>query len=149
HLVGTGHRTLGAWETADAQGRLYGSGRDALRALLRHGKTQLGWQRLLIPSYFCQDVAASFTRELPTEVYVDRPGLRPDERAIATREGDAVLNVNLFGFRTAQWAFKLPGVAVIEDHTHDPWSAWAATSQADFAVASLRKTLPLPDGGVL
>jgi hypothetical protein len=40
-------------------------------------------------------------------------------------------------------------VTVIEDHTHDPWSAWAAQSGAEFAIASLRKTLPLPDGAVL
>jgi hypothetical protein len=38
---------------------------------------------------------------------------------------------------------------VVEDHTHDPLAACAYASNADYAVASLRKTLPLPDGGVL
>jgi hypothetical protein len=36
-----------------------------------------------------------------------------------------------------------------EDHSHDPFSDWARTSTAPYAVASLRKTLPLPDGGLL
>ena len=35
---------------------------------------------------------------------------------------------------------------MIEDHTHDPWSSWARTSGATYALASLRKTLPLPIG---
>jgi hypothetical protein len=38
---------------------------------------------------------------------------------------------------------------VVEDHTHDPLSECASASRADYAVASLRETLPLPDGGVL
>jgi hypothetical protein len=38
---------------------------------------------------------------------------------------------------------------VVEDHTHDPWSDWARTSQADYCLVSLRKTLPLPDGAAV
>jgi hypothetical protein len=40
-------------------------------------------------------------------------------------------------------------ITVIEDHTHDPWSEWSYKSDADWCIASLRKVLPLPDGGVL
>ena len=42
-----------------------------------------------------------------------------------------------------------PGVTVVEDHSHDPFSDWARDSTAPYAVASLRKTVPLPDGGLL
>jgi hypothetical protein len=41
------------------------------------------------------------------------------------------------------------GTTVIEDHSHDPVSPLAARSRAAYAFASLRKTLPLPDGGVV
>src|SRR5690606_20748126 len=39
--------------------------------------------------------------------------------------------------------------ADIEDHTHDPLSPWAAGSTASYCVASLRKSLPIPDGAAL
>ena len=38
---------------------------------------------------------------------------------------------------------------MIEDHTHDPFAAGAFESRADWCVASLRKSLPLPDGAAL
>jgi hypothetical protein len=41
------------------------------------------------------------------------------------------------------------GVPVIEDHSHDPASPLAFGSAAAYAFASLRKSLPLPDGGML
>jgi hypothetical protein len=83
----------------------------------------------------------------PTGPLDDRPG---DELA-ALQPGDALLVVNYFGLAACQpvSAWQERGAEVIEDHTHDPWSPWATTSQADWCVASLRKTLPLPDGGVL
>jgi hypothetical protein len=37
----------------------------------------------------------------------------------------------------------------IEDHSHDLLAPRALESRADYAIASLRKTLPLPDGGVV
>lgn len=143
-----GEREADPWQDRH---RLYGSGRDALRALLQHGRATQHWKRLLVPSYLCQEVVASARQELPVVAYPDRPTMtEPAERSVAPAPGDVVLVVNTFGLRTARWALPAPqGVAVIEDHTHDPWSEWARTSRADYAIASLRKTLPLPDGGVL
>jgi hypothetical protein len=34
-------------------------------------------------------------------------------------------------------------------HSHDPVCGWALRSKADYAFASLRKTLPVPDGAIL
>jgi hypothetical protein len=42
-----------------------------------------------------------------------------------------------------------PTAFAVEDHTHDPWSEYAASSTADLCMASLRKTLPVSDGAVL
>ena len=97
-------------------------------------------------SFFCQDVLAALARELPLIVYEDGPGT-PEPPHLEADETDVVLVVNFYGMRVGGRAVT-KGV-ILEDHTHDPLSTWAATSHADYAVASLRKTLPLPDGGGL
>lgn len=135
-----------------AEGAYYGSGRDALRSLLLHGMRERGWQRLWIPSYFCQEVIESIAStgiEIP--IYEDNmlepSPLFPRE---ALRAGDTIFVVNYFGLRLKDNHYSLPaGVELVEDHTHDPWSTWAQRSEANFCVASLRKTLPIPDGGIL
>ena len=43
----------------------------------------------------------------------------------------------------------LISIPVVEDHTHDLIGPWAANSNADWCIASLRKTLPLAEGGIL
>ncbi|MEZ4223855.1 MAG: hypothetical protein R3B13_23095 [Polyangiaceae bacterium] len=141
-----GVRAEAPWEPA---GRSYGSGRDALRAVLRHGRVRHGWSRLQVPSYLCQEVVQSALEEIEVASYDDRPD-RNEPRRLDARPGDVVLDVNYFGLREASHALSVPeGVALIEDHTHDPWSDWAQSSRADYAIASLRKTLPVPEGGVL
>ena len=37
----------------------------------------------------------------------------------------------------------------MEDHTHDLLGSWAINSHADWCIASLRKSLPVPEGGML
>jgi hypothetical protein len=125
---------------------LWGSGRDAMRALLAWGREHHGWRRALVPSFFCQDVVVAIARELPLVAYDDAPG-QPAPAAVEADERDVVFVVNLHGARTSN-PMETRAV-VVEDHTHDPVSPWAFASDADWAVASLRKTLPLPDGGVL
>jgi hypothetical protein len=130
------------------RGTLFGSGRDALRALIRFGGGALGWERVFVPSFLCQEVVGALVSEgLGVEAYYDDP--REPIDAPCPGPGDALLIVNTFGVR-ARW--RRPNGcagAVIEDHTHDPWSTWARTSDADYCLASLRKTLPMPDGGVI
>ena len=125
---------------------LWGSGRDALRAVLAWGRAEHGWERVLVPTFFCQEVARALARELPLAVYADSP-VDPTPERVEASERDVVLVVNTYGMRTK---IRVDTRAVVvEDHTHDPLSAWAFESEADYAVASLRKTLPLPDGGIV
>jgi len=132
-----------------SSGLLLSSGRDALRAVVAVGVKERRWRRLWIPDYFCQDVVAALVSTgLELRVYADDP-LREAPDLPDARTGDAVLVVNYFGLRERITFPRRDGVELIEDHTHDPGSDWARTSAADFCVASLRKTLPLPDGGVL
>lgn len=147
------HRLEGGPEPATqhapwVSGLLLGSGRDALRAVVRHGRAARGWRRLWIPAYLCQEVVGAIADEgLPLAVYADLPA----EPLVLPKAlpGDVVLVVNTFGLRTGPSPQVPVGVELLEDHTHDPWSEWAFQSQAAFAVASLRKTLPVPEGGVL
>jgi hypothetical protein len=125
---------------------LWGSGRDALRALLAWGREAHDWRRLLAPSYFCQDVLAAARREIEVNVYESWP-TQPGATQVEVRTGDVVLVVAMFGMRPLA-APSVPA-AIVEDHSHDPLAPWAIDSRADYAIASLRKTLPLPDGGVL
>ncbi len=69
------------------------------------------------------------------------------------RAGDAILAVDYFGARHgAAWRAFQAGrqdTLLIEDHSHDPQSTWATSSTADYAFASLRKTMPISDGAIL
>ena len=126
-------------------------------ALARHAVTALAESRLhgtlWVPDYFCADVALHWRACMRLATYVDDPlRAEPDWSTLKARTGDAVLAMNYFGSRTADpwsdWRRKHKTL-LIEDHTHDPFSPWAKTSQADFAFASVRKLLPVPDGAIL
>lgn len=134
-------------------GNLYADGRQSLIYLY---KSQ-GWTRLWIPEYFCYDVIESLKHAgLNLCFYADHPGYRGDSQTLEAirRNGcfkptDAVLRVNYFGTRSIRIPEKLHVAAVVEDHTHDLIGGWAMNSHADWCIASLRKTLPIPEGGIL
>jgi len=137
----------------DGKHLLFGFGRHAFQSLLIFGSATRNWRRLWVPSYFCQEVVASFlSTNLELTLYPDCPGdARPNLDEIKFRPGDVLLLVNFFGLRSKPIKNETyhSDIEVIENHTHDPWSEWARTSNADWCLASLRKTLPLPDGAVL
>jgi hypothetical protein len=131
---------------------LWGSGRAALLGALESGRAR-GWERVFVPSYLCQEVAAALAAaRWAVQVYADHPFLHPP--GVPSKllgPGDVLLRVNTFGWRGAEESERpLPGgVAVIEDHTHDPAGPWARASRATLAFASLRKTCPVADGAVV
>jgi hypothetical protein len=99
-------------------------------------------------------VAGSLAEGFELLFYRDHPDSQePLWESLKVKPGDWVLAVNYFGVRQeGRWADyqkENPEVIVVEDHSHDPFSPWARQSKAPYAFASLRKTLPLPDGAVL
>jgi hypothetical protein len=115
------------------------------------------WERLWVPEYFCYDVISSLKEAgLDLRFYSDYPGYGDDSKTLEAiqRKGyfkprDAILRVNYFGTRSYRSIEKLSVAAIVEDHTHDLIGGWATNSHADWCIASLRKTLPIPEGGIL
>lgn len=128
----------------------YADGRQALIHLY-HSQ---GWQRLWMPEYFCYDVIASLKEAgLNLMLYTDWPGNDDinlnDNLYKVVRPSDAVLRVNYYGTRSFRSTEKLHVAAIVEDHTYDLIGDWPIHSTADWCIASLRKSLPIPEGGML
>lgn len=129
---------------------LFATGCGAMRAVLH----RLAPRRLHVPSYFCVGVASALAEDVGVAWYRHLPdGRGPRWESLRPADGDVVIAQNLFGRDEGgpwrDWIAAHPGVTVLEDHSHDPFGDWARDSTAPYAVASLRKTLPLPDGGLL
>ena len=128
--------------------REYASGRHALEALYKFK----GWNRIWIPAYFCYEVI-DYLRNLGVKVcfYDDDPLKNNDSEVVKNlpyKNGDVILRMNFFGIRGFRSNAGI-GVPVIEDHTHDLLSEWAQKSDADYCIASVRKSIPIASGGIL
>lgn len=125
---------------------LSSSGRQCLIILIK----KLGFKRIWLPQYFCYEVIKSIRKETSVTVafYEDYPYAENRLSALFFCEGDVLIRTNYFGLNgfCTNSGFPIP---VIEDHTHDLIGEWASKSDADWCIASLRKTLPIPEGGVL
>jgi len=135
---------------------LFASGSDALARLVRWGVREHGWRRVWLPSYYCPDVPSALMAAAGSEVglraYADAElWAAHDLTTIAVAPGEVVVVANQLGVRARPdtTALEARGAAIVEDHSHDLASDWALESTADFAFASLRKTLPIPDGGAV
>ena len=135
---------------------LFASGSHALVELVCWGARQAGWRRLWLPSYYCPDVpaavAAAVGGEVELRAYPDAAlWSSADLGSIPAAAGDAVVVANQIGVRRRPEVAPAVarGAVVVEDHSHDLASSWALESTADYAFASLRKTLPIPDGGAV
>jgi len=123
-------------------------GRQGLILVVR----QEGWKRLWVPEYFCYEVLEAVEKctDVKLMYYVDFPGVDSHERlkTMPFEEGDALLRMNYFGLIEYHKEKSFP-IPVVEDHSHDLLGRWALFSDADWCVASLRKTLPLAEGGIV
>jgi len=82
---------------------------------------------------------------------MDSPLLpHPEWETLHALAGDLVLAVDYFGLRTfdiwRNWQQSHPDVLLVQDHTHSPMPKLAAIQEADYAFASVRKSLPVFDG---
>lgn len=125
---------------------LLADGRQCVVALIR----QYGWKRLWMPDYFCYEVIGTIREQTGIEVilYEDSPLSEGNVENLPFQQGDVLLRMNFFGLRNHRSNKTIP-VPVIEDHSHDPFGHWALYSDADWCISSIRKILPLPEGGMM
>jgi hypothetical protein len=125
-------------------------------SLARHAITEVlatcGASTLWVPEYFCEDVVEHIQAYCEIKRYTDYPTqTEPTWETLSPAAGDIVLAVDYFGMRSPTvwyaWALKRNCI-LLEDYSHDPAYGFRH-SRADFAVSSLRKTLPVPDGALL
>ena len=77
------------------------------------------------------------------------PTSAPSLSSLAMRFSPSIFLEGLTATNGTSWHREHPSIVLIEDHIHDPLSDWSQSSNADYAVASLRKTLPVPIGAML
>ncbi len=120
--------------------------RQCIVALIR----QYGWKRMWMPEYFSKDVIRSIQEktDIDIEIYQDSPLKEGTLNNLSFVDGDVLFRMNYFGMRERRKS-KGISIPVIEDHSHDPFGHWALYSDADWCVSSIRKFLPLPEGGMM
>lgn len=125
---------------------LLADGRQCIVVLIRKN----GWKRLWMPDYFCYEVIETIKEQTGTDVvlYEDSPLREGNVEGLPYEEGDVLLRMNFFGMRDFRSNRSIP-VPVIEDHSHDTFGHWALISDAHWCIASIRKSLPLPEGGMM
>lgn len=125
----------------------YVSGRQPLLDVIQN----VGYRRVWIPSYYCGESIKILDR-IAVEIkrYPCLPTDDPDSTIdnLPLLHNDLLLRVNFFGLHGYQNCKKYP-CDVIEDHTHNLIGEWARKSNAQWCFASVRKTLPTADGGIL
>ena len=128
----------GAWLLAD--------GRQCIVVLI----CQYGWKRIWMPDYFCYEVIDTIKKLTGIEImfYEDNPLQEGMVENLPFADGDVLLRMNFYGMRGQRSNKKIP-CPVIEDHSHDPFGHWALYSDADWCISSIRKILPLPEGGMI
>lgn len=149
HYIDTYHSARTHLTDIYSNAVLLADGRQCIVALIR----QYEWKRIWMPEYFCYEVIDSIKVATSIDIafYHDYPLSTDDGDTISEipfREGDVLFRVNYFGLREFRSNSNVP-VPVIEDHTHDLLGHWALYSDADWCIASLRKSLPLPEGGMI
>lgn len=143
---------LNASKSQPFQGSLYVNGRAALRSLLlQHPKRT---SRIWIPSYVCQDVYEVLAPQGDLQVYGDYPDeSSPRFESLDVRRGDIILIQDGFGLSsTTQWAKWLSStddLITIEDISHNSTQERYLESPAKDVFSSIRKSLPIADGGIV
>lgn len=123
--------------------RWFATARSALvSALVDRGVT-----RVHLPTYTCHDLTRALRTVMEVVLVPSRPGSTGTR--LRLRDDEAAVAVMTFGL-PIDWV--VDGGTLVLDVTHGPWTQPPTTvggRTADLALASLRKTLPVPDGGLL
>ncbi len=141
---------------APAALRFYGHGRNALTEALK--LADAAGSRVLMPSFVCRDLLSAVKAAgAEPAFYGVKADLTPEEDPSRWPDAKAAIAVDFFGFPQDLSPFEAyarrSGAVLIEDAAHALFSRDAAGrllgSRAPLGILSLRKSLPLPNGGAL
>lgn len=131
---------------------LFYTGRHAIKYIFDKLIAEETIEKIWLPKYYCQHVTSWLQKCYSTIHFYTIDPFNPEHQLnvldFAT-DKDIVLLNNFWGL----FQYNIPTTAnkpfCIEDHSHGWLSSGCLTSKADYCVASLRKTLPIPLGGIL
>ncbi|MDP5232006.1 MAG: hypothetical protein NWQ38_16550 [Cellulophaga sp.] len=133
--------------------QLFYTGRHAIRHLIDALSNTKKIQTIWLPEYYCQHVTAWLRK-----VYENRistyainpfnPKADADIYSFASADDFVILN-NFWGLYTYKIPQQKNRPIYIEDHSHGWLSKPCLQSTADYCFASLRKSLPIPLGGII
>lgn len=133
------------------------SGRSAIRAFARYVKT--GNKNILLPAFTCETVITPFKKEgwdiYYYPIHLDLiPNYDAMKKLIMEKSPTVIYLQSYFGFHTLTdveeiiTICKEKNITLIEDLTQCLFSDFEKT-KADYHVASLRKYISIPEGGIL
>lgn len=129
---------------------LFYAGRYALKYLIKRISADTDIDTIWMPQYYCPFVKEWMHHEFETIKYYYVDPFEPESKIDWLQFNsttDLVMVNNYWGLKNTD----IPDgdrPIIIEDHSHGLLSEGSLNSKADFCFASLRKTLPIPMGGV-
>jgi hypothetical protein len=150
-IEGTYDRNLPQVTTPDfGETILFYAGRYALKYVIKRINLDKPIGTIWIPQYYCPFVKEWMHHEFDTINYYYVDPFDPKSKIDWSQFGsknDVVMVNNYWGLKNTD----IPNgerPIIIEDHSHGWLSEGSLNSKADFCFASLRKTLPIPMGGI-
>lgn len=131
---------------------LFYTGRHAIKHLLSLLDSRKKIRKIWLPEYYCQHVTFWLKTNFntidtyPIDPYFEKTTINFNKFAT---EDDVVILNNFWGIYEYQIPTETKRALYIEDHSHGWLSRSCTQSKADYCFASLRKTLPIPLGGIL
>ncbi|WP_047245791.1 hypothetical protein [Maribacter thermophilus] len=129
--------------------QLFYAGRYAIKHIIHGIAKHKEITNIWLPNYYCPFVKNWLEQEFNNIKYYDVDPFKADTNMewSSFSSSDVVLANNYWGIK--QYTIpqgKRP--TIIEDHSHGWLSKGCVESKADFCIASLRKTIPIPLGGI-
>ena len=131
---------------------LYYSGRSALLAILEDIHSNQEVSRIWVPKYYCHNVTGFLERNYNSIKYYNINPFEPEQSFLFDHfagPGEVIILNNYWGLFTYEYDSDSSNrPVIIEDHSHGWLSPQSLNSKADYCLASVRKSYPLPCGGL-
>ncbi|MET6991016.1 hypothetical protein [Sediminicola arcticus] len=130
---------------------LFYTGRQAIKYVIEAIKKEKKITTIWLPEYYCQHVTAWIKNNYSNvKMYAVNPKNEQETINLLdfASDDDIVLINNFWGIDTCKINRGNKNSIIIEDHSHGWLSKSCKESRADYCIASLRKSAPVPLGGI-